>query len=95
MGFDPNKMTLCTILFEGSPDEVNLQMKTITALAKKYKGFKAGAENGERGYFLTFMIGYIRDFGMKYNFIAESFETSIPWKDVSKMCTAVNKRIAT
>ncbi len=94
MGFDPNKMTLCTILFEGSADEVNLQQKTITALAKKHKGFKAGAENGERGYFLTFMIGYIRDFGMRYNFIAESFETSIPWKDVSKMCAAVNRRIA-
>jgi alkyldihydroxyacetonephosphate synthase len=94
MGFDPTKMTLCTILFEGSADEVNLQIRTINALAKKHRGFKAGAENGERGYFLTFMIGYIRDFGMKYNFIAESFETSIPWKDVSRMCEAVNKRIA-
>jgi alkyldihydroxyacetonephosphate synthase len=40
------------------------------------------------------MIGYIRDFGFRYNFIAESFETSIPWKDVSKMCTAVSKRIS-
>lgn len=39
------------------------------------------------------MIGYLRDFGFKYHFIAESFETSLPWKDVSKMCTAVSKRI--
>jgi alkyldihydroxyacetonephosphate synthase len=39
------------------------------------------------------MIGYLRDFGFKYNFIAESFETSLPWKDVSRMCQAVNKRI--
>ena len=69
-------------------------MKTVYQIAKKYKGFRAGAENGERGYFLTFMIGYLRDFGFKYNFIAESFETSLPWKEVSKMCTAVNKRIA-
>ena len=45
-------------------------MKNVYALAKKHKGFRAGAENGERGYFLTFMIGYIRDFGLKYNFIA-------------------------
>ena len=66
----------------------------INTLAKKQKGFRAGAENGERGYFLTFKIGYLRDFGFKYNFIAESFETSIPWKDVSKMCTAVTKRIS-
>ena len=39
------------------------------------------------------MIGYIRDFAFKYNFIAESFETSVPWKEVSKVCAAVNKRI--
>jgi alkyldihydroxyacetonephosphate synthase len=95
MGFDPTKMTLVTILFEGSANEVAQQQKNIYAQAKKHKGFKAGAENGERGYFLTFMIGYIRDFGLKYNFIAESFETSIPWKDVSKMCAAVSKRIST
>lgn len=93
MKFDPNKMSLCTILFEGNKQEVQYQQKIVYALAKKYKGFKAGAENGQRGYFLTFMIGYLRDFGFKYNFIAESFETSLPWKDVSKMCTAVSKRI--
>jgi alkyldihydroxyacetonephosphate synthase len=39
------------------------------------------------------MIGYLRDFGFRYNFIAESFETSLPWKDVSRMCQAVSKRI--
>ena len=39
------------------------------------------------------MIGYLRDFGFKYQLIAESFETSLPWKDVSKMCNAVGTRI--
>lgn len=94
MKFDPNKMCLCTILFEGSKQEVEYQQKIVFNIMKKYKGFKGGAENGERGYFLTFMIAYIRDFGFKYNFVAESFETSLPWKDVSKMCTAVSKRIS-
>jgi len=93
MKFDPTKMCLCTILFEGSKFEVENQQKIIYDLAKQHQGFKAGAENGERGYFLTFMIGYLRDFGFKYHFIAESFETSLPWKDVSKMCTAVGNRI--
>lgn len=86
-------MCLCTILFEGRKDEVDNQQKIIYDLAKKHQGFRAGAENGERGYFLTFMIGYLRDFGFKYHFIAESFETSLPWKDVSKMCNAVSNRI--
>lgn len=39
------------------------------------------------------MIGYLRDFALKYDFVAESFETSIPWKDISKMCKEVEKRI--
>ena len=93
MKFDPAKMTLCTIVFEGSKEEVSNQQNTIYRLAKKYSGFKAGPENGERGYFLTFVIGYLRDFASKYNFVAESFETSVPWKDVQKLCTNVEKRI--
>jgi alkyldihydroxyacetonephosphate synthase len=86
-------MTLCTLVFEGSKEEVTNQQNSVYRLAKKHNGFRAGAENGERGYFLTFMIGYLRDFALKYDFVAESFETSIPWKDVSKMCKAVEKRI--
>lgn len=39
------------------------------------------------------MIGYLRDFGFKFHLVAESFETSLPWKDVSKMCNAVSNRI--
>ncbi len=49
------------------------QQNVVYSIAKKYKGFKAGPENGERGYFLTFMIGYLRDFSFKFYFVAESF----------------------
>jgi alkyldihydroxyacetonephosphate synthase len=52
-----------------------------------------GAENGERGYFLTFVIAYLRDFGLNYGFIAESFETSVSWKNVHTLCKNVEKRI--
>lgn len=46
MKFDPNKMCLCTILFEGLKHEVENQQRIVFEIAKKYKGFKAGAENG-------------------------------------------------
>ena len=36
---------------------------------------RAGAENGQRGYALTFAIAYIRDFMMNHHVLAESFET--------------------
>ena len=43
MKFDPNRMCLCTILFEGNKFEVETQQKIIYDLAKKQQGFRAGA----------------------------------------------------
>ena len=54
---------------------------------------KAGETNGIRGYFLTFMIAYIRDFAAQYRFAAESFETSVPWSKVSSLCSSVRERL--
>ena len=58
----------------------------MIAIAKKYGGISAGAENGIKGYQLTFMIAYIRDFCFPYNIIGDSFETSCKWTDVSSLC---------
>ena len=58
-------------------------------IPKKYKGIRAGAENGKRGYFLTFTIAYIRDFGMEYYLYAESFEASVPWENLKEFLTKV------
>lgn len=44
--FDPNQMCLCTVLFEGDKEEVANQQKILYPIAKKYHGFRAGAENG-------------------------------------------------
>ena len=63
------------------------------AIAAKYQGMAGGAENGLRGYLLTFLIAYTRDFAQKYFVAAESFETSCPWSNVSTLCTRVRKRI--
>ena len=48
-----------------------------------------GAENGIKGYQLTYMIAYIRDFCLENNVIAESFETSCPWSQVGPLCKNV------
>lgn len=53
----------------------------------------AGAENGMKGYLLTFLIAYTRDFASGHYVAGESFETSCPWSNVSQLCTRVNKRI--
>jgi alkyldihydroxyacetonephosphate synthase len=92
-GFDPEKMVAATCLFEGPKDLVQLQMKQMFEIAKKYQGLSAGAENGIRGYQLTFMIAYIRDFCLENNVVAESFETSCPWSNVASLCKNVRESI--
>jgi len=91
--FDPEVMVAATLLFEGTRASVRAQEKEIYAVARKYGGMKAGEENGIRGYFLTYMIAYLRDFGFNYRFIAESFETSVPWDNVLLLCQNVKQQI--
>ncbi len=101
-------MVVVTLLFEGSEDVVAMQEKTIYSIASKHGGIKAGkilsflflliinfqgADNGLRGYFLTYVIAYIRDFAMNYAFVAESFETSVPWSNVLALVKNVRERI--
>jgi alkyldihydroxyacetonephosphate synthase len=92
-GFAPQKMVACTLVFEGSKSEVDHQERDVYRIATRYGGMKAGAENGRRGYQLTFSIAYIRDFLMNYYIIAESFETSVPWSKALALCSTVKQRL--
>ena len=93
MGFDPLQMVACTILMEGTEDEVEHQQRTIFKLAKAYGGKSAGAANGKRGYTLTFGIAYIRDFLNQFNFLGETFETSVPWNKIHPVTQAVQEKL--
>ena len=92
--FDPRKMCICTLLFEGSKQHVDEQQNLIYSIVPKYGGIPAGVANGKRGYTLTFVIAYLRDLGFDYHFIAESFETSVPWDRVSGLCRNVKALLA-
>jgi len=50
-------MCAATILFEGSKEESERCQSEIHVIAKKHGGIIGGAENGKRGYFLTYVIG--------------------------------------
>lgn len=92
-GYDPFKLTVATIVFEGSEEEVRFQEQTLYRIAKKHGGMKAGATNGERGYQLTFGIAYIRDLTFEHWAIAESFETSVPWSRALELYERVRDRV--
>jgi alkyldihydroxyacetonephosphate synthase len=93
LGYDVERMVACTLLFEGSKEEVAAQEKTVYRIAKKHGAMKGGSENGERGYQLTFSIAYIRDFMMPHHILAESFETAVPWSQAMDLCNNVKQRI--
>jgi alkyldihydroxyacetonephosphate synthase len=92
-GFEPDKMVACTLVFEGSRTEVQQQQRELYKIAARHGGMKAGAENGRRGYQLTYSIAYIRDFLMNYYIIAESFETSVSWSDALGLCNNVKRKL--
>ena len=92
-GFDPDQMVACTLVFEGTLEEVEAQEERVYAIAQKYRGMAAGSANGARGYQLTFGIAYIRDFVMNHFVLAESFETSVPWSEALRLCESVKQRL--
>ncbi|KAL7024101.1 hypothetical protein ACKWTF_012903 [Chironomus riparius] len=85
-GYDLTKVSVATLLFEGDKEEVDRQEKLIYEIADQYSGLKAGETNGQKGYVLTFVIAYIRDLGLDYGIVAESFETSVPWDKCESLC---------
>ncbi|XP_068429008.1 alkyldihydroxyacetonephosphate synthase, peroxisomal [Clinocottus analis] len=92
-GFDPNCLCVATLLFEGDREKVLQHEKQVYDIAAKFGGLAAGEDNGQRGYMLTFVIAYLRDLGMDYYVIGESFETSVPWDRVLDICRNVKARI--
>ncbi|KAJ6451694.1 oxidase, FAD binding protein [Mycena vitilis] len=94
-GFQLDAMAACTLLFEGSCEEVNRQQRAIHRIASKHGGVSGGAESGMRGYQLTYAIAYLRDFLLPHNIAAESFETSVPWSKAVELCARVKARVKT
>ena len=92
-GFDPHRLAVATVVFEGSAEQVAFQERALYRIAKAHRGMKGGAANGERGYQLTFGIAYIRDLTFEHWAIAESFETSVPWSRALELYERVKLRV--
>ena len=87
------EMVCATILFEGSEDEVREQQRQIKRLARQHGGLLLGPSVGRSGYELTYVIAYLRDFALSFNFLGDSFETFAPWSKVQQVATATKNRI--
>ncbi|KAH7731635.1 alkyldihydroxyacetonephosphate synthaseperoxisomal [Aphelenchoides avenae] len=90
-GFKVTEMVAATCVFEGTQEEVSQQQSRLNAVAAQFGGIASGEENGRYGYRLTFAIAYLRDLGMEYGIVGESFETSVPWDKVETLCRNVKE----
>jgi alkyldihydroxyacetonephosphate synthase len=59
-GLDLEKICIATLLFEGDAKQVAEQERKIYEVAKKYRAINGGPQNGEKGYLMTFLVGYAR-----------------------------------
>jgi len=91
--FRPDRMVALTLVYEGTKPEVREQQQRVHRIARRFHGLPAGAENGRRGYAMTFAIAYIRDFVMSHYILGESFETSVSWSDLTGLCARVKRRV--
>ncbi|MCK9621552.1 MAG: FAD-binding oxidoreductase [Methylobacter sp.] len=89
--FDPETLAAATIVIEGSADEVIAQRRALDRLVRRYGAIYGGAENGQRGYQLTYAIAYIRDLLMRYSVIGETYETSASWDCIQAICDEVKR----
>ena len=85
-------MCACTLLFEGTKEEVERQKNNIFKISPIYYGMVAGAQNGKNGYNLTFAIAYLRDLLTDYSMIGESLETACPWDKIHLVCEGAKNR---
>ncbi|KAJ0406316.1 hypothetical protein ATCC90586_007354 [Pythium insidiosum] len=92
-GFDVSSMCAATVVMEGDARDVARQHEQITAIAKRHDGLVGGAENGQRGYFFTYVIAYLRDFAFDYYFLSESFETAVPWANAQQLVHDIKRAI--
>lgn len=51
----------------------------VNKIVSKYGGIHTGEAHGRKGYVLTFVVVYVRDFMMDYGGVSDSFETSCIW----------------
>lgn len=92
-GLKEDQICAATLCLEGDHHEVAHQEKQILRIASKYGGINGGSEAGKQGFLLTYVIAYLRDYAMSYYFLAESFETCVPWSKVNACVDSVKQRI--
>lgn len=58
--FDTSKVSMAVFLMEGQKDVVSRMENSLIKIARKHGAWQGGPSVGQKGYFITFTVGYMR-----------------------------------
>jgi alkyldihydroxyacetonephosphate synthase len=89
MGYDPERMCLAFIGYEGTERHVETERRAVGRLVKRHRGICIGAGPGAIYDQKKFDTPYIRDFLLDRGAIGDVSETAMPWSRLLPVYDAV------
>jgi alkyldihydroxyacetonephosphate synthase len=92
-GFDPERVCLCILSFEGSTDVVRLAQRRARAVAAECRAIGLGSAPGRSWQRERFSLPYFRDGLMARGVMVDTLETATTWDNVERLDRAVRDAI--
>ncbi|CAI2174435.1 10547_t:CDS:2 [Funneliformis geosporum] len=90
------KMCLAAIVIDGyDQSKMDNDEKRILNTGEKFGGVDAGSDLGERMFFMSKGLPYLRDFLLDYYAISDYLDTSTSWSNIEDLVAKVKETIVT
>ncbi|RGB23953.1 hypothetical protein C1646_821866 [Rhizophagus diaphanus] len=95
-GLETGKMCLAAILIDGYDlSKIESYEKRILNLGENFGGVNSGYDLGERMFFMSKGLPYLRDFLLDYYAISDYLDTSASWSNIEALVDKVKETIVT
>ncbi|MBN1344026.1 MAG: FAD-binding oxidoreductase [Phycisphaerae bacterium] len=92
-GFDPDRICLCLLSFEGAPAHVRADCRQAAGLASRFRAVALGSSPGQSWKRERFSLPYFRDDLMARGVMVDTLETATLWSNVEPLDRAVRHAI--
>lgn len=92
-GFDPRRLALSFVVFEGSAEEVEFQEKAFQRITKAHGGVIGGASSGTRANQVASGMAHVRALMSRHWVLTGCIEISVRWSSVLSLYERVRERL--